>query len=1090
MVSARQMQAIERKAETVGARLILVGDKGQNSSIEAGSPFRSLIEGGATTHSIRQIIRQQDSIQLQAVELIADGKGSAALELLNDHGYITELSDRKERSKAVADQYLALSEKEQKQTLIVTGTIAEGATITQAIRTGLKAEGKLGASIKAVQLVSRKFTEEESRRVENYRVGDYIKLHRGYQGTSLQKGQLYKVEKFSENELVVSSYGGRIYHFDPAKYKDKQVFYSQEMEIAVGDRLRWTATDKGQGRINGKHFTVTALEGITMSAVNHKGKTVDVSLLQPLSVDYNLVSTSYRAQSKTQKRVIVSATSDPTSSREPFYVQISRQFKELSVYTQDLEQLREWVQRSNAQKNPVELLSAEYEQRNLSDANAFRHSGAVEPDRTANQRHGLQVQPDAIDHHGKLKRLYGQINNAAIGEAIGGLRTIVSGLDRINQNFQQGNESRDELTGEIGRFSEQISSTDRTASRGAEQRLVEAIHQRQISASIQQPLLGLKHALDQVKSIKPVDTEPLLKLVDTLQQQVNQLEQDATRKIQDEKLELLAEAISQWRMQKSAKEALQLQGIAQGINTLHVEQVTTEVLRTQEVAQSIHQVRAEDYIHAALQNFNQVLNQGMNSARTNSQRLDALLDELRGLIGEQQQEPFKAIGKVEGFWQHGVTHETPSGIDPQHWREWVEDSCIHPAIAEARLETIYDRAVYERLLSEKLATLGSGQYVTQPMARLMKAYQPLAEHGGWWVDSGVDPCSFPTLVPGERPQMSSYGTLKPNNPRQDESGKIRKYENPQGTKQKLFDRDLNFSAVPEEIAEQIYKKYGVAPTAEERASGFWYVVFKHPEIPIYRTEGNKKDAAITSQGRVVISGQGVNAGYRAKDQLGNKLQQRVLHPQLEVFAQPGREFRFAFDQDSKLSTILNVRQELVREAELLKQRGCDIYNLSWDHREGKGADDLIKNSGPLAFEKADRQAVAIEQVMKQHYRTKYNSIAKHVKEELGNVSPERFDLEVYIRAIEKGDNKDGARFVGESDTARSLRGIKPEAASYYVKAIASIAGTYKRLANREVEDLDKLMTKTVQQQAVALELENEKSKTLGIANEKSIRSRL
>jgi len=335
MVSARQMQAIERKAETVGARLLLVGDKGQNSSIEAGSPFRSLIEGGATTHSIRQIIRQQDAdpIQLQAVELIADGKGSAALELLNNNGYITELSDRKERSKAVADQYLALSEKEQKQTLIVTGTIAEGATITQAIRTGLKAEGKLGASIKTVQLVSRKFTDEESRRIQNYRVGDYIKLHRDYQGTSLQKGQLYKVEKFSENELVVSSHGGRIYHFDPAKYKDKQVFYAQEMEIAVGDRLRWTSTDKGQRRINGKQFTVTAIEGTTMSAVNHKGKAVDISLLQPLSVDYNLVSTSYRAQSKTQKRVIVSATSDPTSSQEPFYVQISRQFKELSVYT-------------------------------------------------------------------------------------------------------------------------------------------------------------------------------------------------------------------------------------------------------------------------------------------------------------------------------------------------------------------------------------------------------------------------------------------------------------------------------------------------------------------------------------------------------------------------------------------------------------------------------------------------------------------------------------------------------------------------------------------------------------------------------------
>jgi len=90
MMSSRQMQIVERQAQAVGARILLVGDTGQNSSIEAGSPLRSLINGGATTHSIRQIVRQQDSIQRQAVELIADGNGSSALELLNANGYITE----------------------------------------------------------------------------------------------------------------------------------------------------------------------------------------------------------------------------------------------------------------------------------------------------------------------------------------------------------------------------------------------------------------------------------------------------------------------------------------------------------------------------------------------------------------------------------------------------------------------------------------------------------------------------------------------------------------------------------------------------------------------------------------------------------------------------------------------------------------------------------------------------------------------------------------------------------------------------------------------------------------------------------------
>jgi len=73
MMSARQMEAIERKAEAVGARLS-VGDKGQNSSHSEvlSGPY---CEHGATTGSIREIIRRRT--QRQAVELIANGNGSA-----------------------------------------------------------------------------------------------------------------------------------------------------------------------------------------------------------------------------------------------------------------------------------------------------------------------------------------------------------------------------------------------------------------------------------------------------------------------------------------------------------------------------------------------------------------------------------------------------------------------------------------------------------------------------------------------------------------------------------------------------------------------------------------------------------------------------------------------------------------------------------------------------------------------------------------------------------------------------------------------------------------------------------------------------
>ncbi|WP_052056104.1 MobF family relaxase [Myxosarcina sp. GI1] len=362
LMSANQAQTIVKKAELVGARLLLVGDKGQNSSIEAGSPLRSLMKHGATTHKLDEIVRQRNSIQKQAVELIARGNGSQALQMLENKGYVIEIEDREERSTTIAKEYLQLSEQERKKTLIVTGTNKERLAITQEIRKGLEAEGKLGKSITTVQLISRNLSKEQQLKINNYREGDYIQLFRAYSSTNLQKNQLYKVEKIQGKELVVSSSRGRLYRFNPAKYKDKQVFSSREMKVAVGDKLRWTAgSDKKKGQINGKQVTVAAIDELSLTVKDNLGQIQKISLLQPLPLDHNLVSTSYRAQGKSQKRVIVSATSDPTSSLEPFYVKISRQTTALKVYTENLENLRGWVQKSNTQQNPIELNPVQFE---------------------------------------------------------------------------------------------------------------------------------------------------------------------------------------------------------------------------------------------------------------------------------------------------------------------------------------------------------------------------------------------------------------------------------------------------------------------------------------------------------------------------------------------------------------------------------------------------------------------------------------------------------------------------------------------------------------------------------------------------------
>ena len=184
-----------------------------------------------------------------------------------------------------------------------------------------------------------------------------------------------------------------------------------------------------------------------------------------------------------------------------------------------------------------------------------------------------------------------------------------------------------------------------------------------------------------------------------------------------------------------------------------------------------------------------------------------------------------------------------------------------------------------------------------------------------------------------------------------------------------------------------------------------------------------------------------------------------------------REFRFAYDRDTKNKSIVNVRRDLVRGIELLEERGCQVKVLKWDSEDGKGLDDLIANVGPLAYKNAQQNAIATSLDKKIHYRTEYNKLAKKVRQELGaKIGEERLDLEIYVRAVLKGDKADGARVVNESDRVRSSLNNE-----HYVAAISAVAGTYYRLAQNNASDLDFYSKRLVIQQVARLQLPLEKT---------------
>jgi len=118
-------------------RVLLIGDTRQHQGVEAGRPFEQLQEAGMRTAKLDEIVRQKDPALKSAVELLAKGQVSAALESLQQQSRVKEISNTEERIRAIAKSYAESPDK----TLIVSPDNASRRELNVAVRQELKANG-------------------------------------------------------------------------------------------------------------------------------------------------------------------------------------------------------------------------------------------------------------------------------------------------------------------------------------------------------------------------------------------------------------------------------------------------------------------------------------------------------------------------------------------------------------------------------------------------------------------------------------------------------------------------------------------------------------------------------------------------------------------------------------------------------------------------------------------------------------------------------------------------------------------------------------------------------------------------------------
>ena len=357
LIGTRDMARLFDIAEAVNARVVLVGDRRQHRSVTAGEPLKLLEErAGLRVAEVTEILRQEGDYK-KAAKALSEGRTADAFAELDKLKWIKEVPDS-ERNLQLAEAYLkACNEKKKngefKTALVVSPTHAEGDRITQAIRTGLRSQGKLGKEQQVVTWVPLHLTDPQKADATEYEPGYMVQFQQNAKGYA--KGSRLIVGEGVQPPIDLA--------------KRFEVYRPVTLPLAAGDRVRITAggkTKDGKHRLaNGDLLTI---DGFTKSGdlvVDH-GWIIDRDFGH---LTHGYVSTSHASQGDTVDKVFVAIASQslPATNERTAYVALTRGKEQAVVFTDDRQALLKAVSRPDEPMSATELNDSTNETPNLRD---------------------------------------------------------------------------------------------------------------------------------------------------------------------------------------------------------------------------------------------------------------------------------------------------------------------------------------------------------------------------------------------------------------------------------------------------------------------------------------------------------------------------------------------------------------------------------------------------------------------------------------------------------------------------------------------------------------------------------------------------
>lgn len=358
LTAARQMRKFMALVNPTD-RVIIVGDRRQHDSVEAGRIFEELQIAGMETARINKLVRQQDPGLKEVVKAMAQGRTHDGVDLLEQQGRVVVVPHRGHRLEAIAACYVERPE----GTLVISPDNASREELNDVIRRQLRSAGKIGEdSYRMAVLVPRgNATVADLRLSSAYSTGDVLKYLKGSTVLGIKAqayGTVLETDR-EKNTVQVKLDGGKTITYDPGKISGVSVYEAHARPFAAGERLQFTAPIRAHAVSNRDMGTLVKIDSSGNARVKlDDGRTVGISLGKNKHVEHGYVTTSHSAQGATVDRVLVHVdTGDsrirPLINRTLAYVALSRPRFEARVFTDDRERLGQSLMRS--QENTTAL---------------------------------------------------------------------------------------------------------------------------------------------------------------------------------------------------------------------------------------------------------------------------------------------------------------------------------------------------------------------------------------------------------------------------------------------------------------------------------------------------------------------------------------------------------------------------------------------------------------------------------------------------------------------------------------------------------------------------------------------------------------